>query len=104
MPEQLLDGSQIRAVVEQVRREAVTQRVRADPGIEAGVHEVLVELSADAARAERLAVLVEEASASVRALLTAAVEGAQVEVALHRLDRLRSDRREAVLAALALHA
>src|SRR4051812_30400983 len=57
--EQLLHAAQVGAVVQQVRGEAVTQRVRADARIEAGRHEVLVQLATDRARAQRLAVLVE---------------------------------------------
>src|SRR4051812_30526610 len=104
MPEQLLHRSQVRPVVKQVRREAVTQCVRADPGIQAGVDQVFVQLSSHAARAQWLAVLVEEAAAAVRALLAAAVQSAQVEVALDGLDRLAADGREAILSAFALYA
>ena len=48
MAQQLLHASQVGAVVQQVRREAVPQRVRADPRIEARRNEVFVELPPDA--------------------------------------------------------
>jgi len=73
--EQLLHAAQVGAVVQQVRREAVTQRVRADPGIEAGLHEVFVELAAHRAGAERFAVLVEEDASLVGALALGAAGG-----------------------------
>ena len=74
MAQQLLHAAQVGAVVQQVRREAVTQRVRADARVEAGLHEVLVELAADRAGAQRLAVLVQEDAAARAAVCSCGVE------------------------------
>src|SRR6266404_431613 len=60
MAQQLLHAAEVRAVVEQVRGEAMPQRVRADRRVQADLLEVLVELAADRARAEAAAVLVHE--------------------------------------------
>ena len=60
MAEQFLHASQVRTVVEHVRREAVAQRVRADARIQAGLGQVFVQLSAYASCAEPFAVLVDE--------------------------------------------
>ena len=89
--EQFLDAAQVGAVVEQVRREAVTQRVRADSRVEAGRDQILVELAPDGAGAEGFAVLVEEDAAG-RGALALGLRAAEFEVALHGLDRLAADR------------
>src|SRR5690606_6538591 len=49
--QQLLDASQVRTIVQQVRGEAVTQRMRADTRIQASRDEILVELAAHRAGA-----------------------------------------------------
>ncbi len=54
MAQQFLHAAQIGAVVQQVRGEAVPQRVRADAGIEAGGQEIFVELAADRSRARAI--------------------------------------------------
>ena len=43
MPEQRLDAAQIGAAIEHMRRETVTQGVRADSRIQPGLHEVLAD-------------------------------------------------------------
>lgn len=60
MAEQLLNASQIGAVIEHMRREAVPERMRADIRVEAGHLQVFIHLSANAAGAEAPAVLINE--------------------------------------------
>lgn len=100
MPQQFLNAAQIRAVVQQVRRETVTQGVRTDPGIKPGHREVLVELPANRPRAERLTVLVQEDALRAGTVLALGIQGAHVEVPLQRLDGLASDGRQSVFAPL----
>ena len=45
--QQFLDAAQVGTVVKQMRRKAVTQRVRADARIQSGFNQVLVELAPD---------------------------------------------------------
>src|SRR5258708_7224267 len=99
----LLDAAQVGAVVEQMGGEAVAERMGADARIEAGLHQILVELAADGARAERFAVLVEKDAVGLGAMRFA-VDGAQLGVALHGFDRLAAEWREAIFAALAADA
>ena len=49
---QLLHAAEVGAVIQQVRREAVPQRVRADSGIESRFDEIFVQLPADRSRVE----------------------------------------------------
>jgi len=58
--EKLLDAAQVRPVVEHVRGEAVPQGVGADARIESGLGQILIQLAANAPRAEPLPVLVDE--------------------------------------------
>ena len=52
MAKQFLHAAKVGAVIEQVRREAVTQRVGADARIKAGGDEIFVEFPADTSRAQ----------------------------------------------------
>src|SRR5579885_3823161 len=58
--EQFLHAADVGAVVEQVGGEAVPQRVRAGPRVQAGLLEVLLQQPTDAPRAEARAALVQE--------------------------------------------
>ncbi len=68
MPEQFLHASQVGTVVQQMRREAVPKRVRADARIEAGLHQIFIKFAADRSRRERLAMLVQENAGLVGAV------------------------------------
>jgi len=60
MSEKFLDAAQISAVVQEMCREAVSQRVGADRRIQTHSLQILVELAANRATAESTAVLVQE--------------------------------------------
>ena len=49
VPQQLLHAANISAPVQQMRREAMPQRVRTGSGIQVGLHDVLFQHSADTA-------------------------------------------------------
>ena len=60
MAEQLLDGTEIRAVVQQMCSEGVTQGVRTDGRIEADLLEILADLASNRAGGDPCVLLVHE--------------------------------------------
>jgi hypothetical protein len=74
--QEFLDAAEVRAVVEEVGGEGVAEGVGGDGGVQADLDEVLVELAADGAGAEALAVLVEE-EGDIADLVSSAQMGAK---------------------------
>ena len=93
--EHLLDGAQIGAALEQVRREGVTQRVRRDGLRDAGLIDVLAENLPGAHAREWLAARVQKENSLPLSLLERRAELAQVD--RDRADRLSADRNEPLL-------
>ena len=99
MPEHLLDGAQVGAALEQVRRERVPEQV--------GMHALRVEprLLGEPPKDQERARAGEAAAAGVqeqlRAVTRVEIRTAAREVAAQRLDRRPADRDDALLAALA---
>jgi hypothetical protein len=60
VPQELLHGAEVGPVLEQVGRERVAQRVRADRRIEPDLTEIFIEFATDRTRGDAPAVLVEE--------------------------------------------
>ena len=60
MPKQFLHAAQIRAMIQHVRSKRVTQGVWADIRIKTGFNQIFVQLAADGAGAQTLAMLVDE--------------------------------------------
>ena len=83
-----------------MRREAVPQGVRADRRVEPRLHEILVQLAPDAARAQPLAVFVDEQRLLIKPR-AARIAAAVFEIFLDGGDRGRADRRGALLLAFA---
>src|SRR5690242_15835476 len=106
VPQQLLDDAQVGAALEQVRGEAVAERVRAHALGQAGLAPQPVEAPAQAADTERRAEVVEKYR---RRLLAAGRRTPQehrpalVEVRLERVARRRPEQPDPLLAALAQH-
>ena len=87
MAQQFLNTSQIGAVVEHVRGEAVPKRMRADGGIEAGDQQIFIHLAAYAAGAQSLAVFVGEQHLAVERRIVGQAAIAKFNVVLNALHR-----------------
>src|SRR3989442_1718516 len=83
--QKLLHAAKVSAVVEQVRREAVTQRMGADARIEAGGDEIFVEFAADTSCTQRSTMFIQE-HAPRHWLVILPLGGAEFEILLERLD------------------
>ena len=82
--QQFLHAAEVGAVVQQMRGEAVPQRVRADSRVQAGRQKIFVELAADGAGGERIAVLVQKHAMRLRTL-AARINRSKLEIALAAL-------------------
>ena len=83
--QKFLDASQIRAPIEQVRCEAVPQRVRCRLSVEAGQHQIFIQHPPDAARREPFAELIQEKRIAV---LVLRIELPNFQPFIERFDRV----------------
>jgi len=83
--QKFLDTSQVRAPIEQVRCEAVPQRVRCRLSVEAGQHQIFIQHSPDAARREPFAELIQEKRIAV---LVLRIELPNFQPFIERFDRV----------------
>ena len=83
--QKFLDTSQVRAPIEQVRCEAVPQRVRCRLSVEAGLHQIFIQHSPDAARREPFAELIQEKRIAV---LVLRIELPNFQPFIERFDRV----------------
>ena len=87
MAEQLLDASQVGAIIEHVSRKAMAQRMGADRRIQPGHLEVLVHLAPDASRAQSPSVLVHKQNLGVEVAVALGTLVSIFHVVLNDLQR-----------------
>jgi len=95
--QKFLDTSQVRAPIEQVRCEAVPQRVRCRLSVEAGQHQIFIQHSPDAARREPFAELIQEKRIAV---LVLRIELPNLQPFIERFDRVLAQWADAFFTAL----